>query len=202
MRNRYACPLTGRYVQQLMLVPVSETWLGDMHSTRLHELKTRASYGGYSKRILQLRAFLALEIMVTRGLVDAPLASIAKVSRLRWQRSHAGITQLLCKLREERDELTADTAEHLLQGVANMDPRTLMNERRQRLIKKYEHAEEAAILLRRSLLNTDVWQRLGILGENLAEAVEHINFEVRMNIVDELLEQNGETVRRAWEIRE
>ncbi len=202
MRNRYACPLTVRYVQQLMLVPVSETWLGDMHSTRLHELKARASYGGHSKRILQLRAFLALEIMATRGLVDVPLASIVQISRLRWARSRSGITELLCALRKERDDLTVAIAEHLLQDISNIDPRAMMNDRRRQLIKKYEHVEWAALLLRRSLLSTDVWQSLGILGEHLSESTEHLGFEARMNIVDELLEQNGETVRRAWEVRE
>lgn len=200
MRNRYACPLTQRYVQQLMLVPVSETWLGDMHSTRLHELKTRASYGGHSKRILQLRAFLALEIMVTRGLVDAPLSSIAKISKLRWARSHSGLTQLLCSLREEQQELSVACAEFLLEARPN-GVLEMMHSRRQKLIKKYEHAEWAALLLRRSLLDTNVWQSLGILGEHLSETTEHMGFHARMEIVDELLEQNGETVRRAWEVR-
>ena len=198
-RMKYTCPLTENYVKGLALVPVKQTWLGDMHGTRLQTLRIRASVGGYSKKTLQLRAFLALEIMTTRGLVDVPLASIVKVSKLRWPRSAVGLTKVLSVLRAERAELMVACAEFKLEGVLNMDPRTMTNDRRLQLIQKYELVEEAAVLLRRSLRNTTFWEKLGAVGSLLAEAVEHLGFQVQMNIVDELLAQNDEEGRRAWD---
>jgi hypothetical protein len=196
----YTCPLTLKYVQALKLVPVSDTWLGEMHGTRLATLTERAQRAGHSRRLLQLRSFLALEIMATRGLVDIPLASIVKVSKLRWSRSAAGIALLLTTLRTERDELVTLCAEHLFVGSGPVDAiHSMVHDRRTKLIKKYELVESAACLLRRSLRDTEVWTKLGILGENLAEAIEHMSFDARMNIVDELLEQNEESGRRAWE---
>lgn len=193
------CPITVKYVRELSLVPTRDTWLGDAHSMRLQVLKDRAAIGGFSKNTMRLRAFLAVEIMATRGLVDIPLASIVQVSRLRWPRSAVGLNQLLRVLRKERNELTVDSAEHLLTGSIAMDTKTMTNDRRERLITKYTRVEEAALILRRSLRDTRFWERLGEVGSLLAEAIEHLGFEVRMNIVDELLSQNGEIGRRAWD---
>lgn len=198
-KNYRGCLITMRYVQALRLIPAKDSWLGDSYDVRLHVLKERAANGGCSKTIVQLRAFLALEIMTTRGLVDTPLASIVRVSTLRWPRSAVGLTQLLRRLRKEREELTVLCAEHLLQGFSPIDPTTMTNDRRTQLINKYERVEEAALLLRRALRATTFWTKLGAIGELLAEAIEHLGFEVRMNIVDELLAQNEEVGRRAWE---
>lgn len=193
------CPITRKYVAELMLVPTQATGLGDMHSIRLHLLKDRADVGGNGRRLTQLRGFLALEIMCTRGLVDIPLASIVKISKLRWDRSATGITKLLRALRAERNELIAQCAEFELGGVIAMGPKSMTHDRRLRLIKKYDLVEESAMLLRRSLRANEAWKELGALGTNLAETIEHLGFDVRMNIVDELLTQNEEIGRRAWE---
>jgi hypothetical protein len=198
-KNYRGCPITMRYVQALSLVPTKDTWLGDAYDVRMHVLKERAANGGCTKTVVQLRAFLALEVMTTRGLVDAPLASIVRVSTLRWARSAVGITQLLKRLRKERAELTVQCAEFLLQGFSPIDPATMTNDRRTHLIAKYERVEEAALLLRRALRATTFWLKIGQIGELLAETIDHLGFEVRMNIVDELLSQNGEIGRRAWE---
>jgi len=182
-----------------MQVPTQETYLGDMHSVRLHALKDRADIGGRGRRLTQLRGFLALEIMCTRGLVDIPLASIVQISKLRWDRSATGIAKLLKTLRAERNDLIAQCAEFSFEGTVAMDPRVMTNDRRLQLIAKYNQVEEAAMLLRRSLRDTAVWKELGVLGTHLADTVEPLGFAVRMNIVDELLEQNEEIGRRAWE---
>jgi len=198
-KNLRWCPLTAKYVQALRLVPTKDTWLGDNYDVRMHVLAERAANSDCNRTLLQLRAFLALEIMVTRGLLDAPLASIVRVSSFRWPRSAAGLTQLLRVLREERSELIALSAEYMLENTAAVGIEALQQTRRERLIIKYERAEEAAMLLRRSLRATTTWSKLGIIGGLLAEAIEHLGFEVRMNIVDELLGQNEEIGRRAWE---
>lgn len=194
-----SCPLTSNYITALEEVTQRDTWLGDSHFERIQALRERAEYDGRGRVQLQLRAFLALEIMATRGLVDIPLASIVQISKLRWPRSAAGITQLLRKLRAERDELTADTAEYELTHQPSVTDAQLRNDRRVRLIMKYNRVEAAAVLLRRSLRDTDVWESLGVIGTWLADATEHLGFEVRLNITNELLNQDEEASRRAWE---
>lgn len=193
------CPIASSYIT-LLCATVGESIVHDRHRSHLHELTERAEVDAYGRTQVLLRAFLALEIMATRGIASLSPVDAGSVSRLRWDRSASGIAFLLKVVRAEKEEAIASNSEAVMLDMGrNADQISIHKQRK--YADALEHVEDAAVLLRQSLKNTSTWKTLGVMGKHLWTSVTLLGVVARVGIAEELLELTAEADRRAWEPR-
>lgn len=193
------CPIAGTYLLCLT-TQVSESIVYDSKRAMLQLLSDRARADKNEAKQIKLRAFLALEIMATRGVASLSPLDAGTITRLRWDRSAKGIAKLLREVRIEKGEGLAANAEFALLG-GSRDAEQLATERRKKYVAIIETLEATAMLVRRSLRFTTVWMSLGIVGNRLWESTKLLGVDAKIGIAEELLELTEDADRRAWEPR-
>ncbi len=193
------CPLTLKFLDTLHNHFHDDVfWQSKM--PRVHHLHERAECAGSSRIRLHQRAFLAVEIMATRGIPSSYHIGFPGIASLRWNKSAAGIALLLTTLRIERDELIAGQVEFLMDSSElNKGPEQLLNAKAKRQIQFLTELEDAAMVLRRSLRKNFISQALSVVGLRLADSTFLLGQDAQLDIAQELLDQTENVERRAWD---
>lgn len=200
--EQHGCPITLAYLNEL-IEERQHLGIANAVEWRLLSLKDMAVVAGNSRQDLLMRSFLALEMMATRGLKADPVLGRDRLTAMRWPRSANGLALLLYSIRREATELCAEFAERrLLEQELVTTANDLRVTKQEWRLEGLRQFEAAAMLVRRSLKDTEVWKSLGNVGVRLHAVLNRsCGFDARVDIAHELLEQTSEVVRRAWEPR-
>ena len=214
---REVCPVVATYAKYIQNYLEDEVFFADSYLERLnHYAELIVGQGMISRARQHQRAFLCIELSLHCIAKEIQVREEQSSQYLRWERSSMGLSQLISSMRGNNEDLTGAsmeykfdrgnvhvTAKHddtvVVQRVGDSTDQ-MYQENRHMLMEVYRLAGESAVILRRSLRNTEV--PLTRVGMRLGQAAEVARVDTTrlFYMLEALLDQTENNAPRAWEL--